>query len=190
MSRAYKITLNETATRTIVAADEIQSRLELLNILPPEATASLLKEELLKRGFHEAADGVLKRVQGAVIVSVDPCEGTVSVKVSLEHTANVESNREVAVWEDVGPNGQAAAGAAREQMKKELQSRLDRVAERRQADASAALEAALAELQPELNAIVNAVTRDALKAKAASLGTITAVTEDAAAGTLTITLEV
>ncbi|CAN5327251.1 hypothetical protein BH11PLA2_BH11PLA2_01260 [soil metagenome] len=190
MSRAYRITVAESASREIVAADEIRSCLELLNVLPPEATAKLLSNELKARGFEETAEGPLQRVTGSVTVTVDTCSGEVRVKVAAKQDATVEAQRNVISWDDVGESGTQTENATREQMKKDLQQKLDKQSEKLQADVSAELERALAELQPELNAIANKVTRDALKAKAATLGSIQSVHENEADGTLTITLEV
>ena len=53
MSRAYRITVKESDTRHLKAGDEICTQLEILEILPPEDMAALLKEELKKRGFDQ-----------------------------------------------------------------------------------------------------------------------------------------
>ena len=80
MSRAYRITVKESDTRHLKAGDEIATQLEILEILPPEDMATLLREELKKRGFEEQDDGTLVRKDGEVTVTVDPCSGEVSVK--------------------------------------------------------------------------------------------------------------
>jgi hypothetical protein len=84
MSRAYRITLK--------GSDEIRTRLELLDILPPEATAELLREELKSRGFAEHADGTLSRERGGVTVTVDPCSGEVSVTSEVAESVALEAD--------------------------------------------------------------------------------------------------
>ena len=59
MSRAYRITVKESESRHLKAGDEICTQLEILEILPPEDMATLLKEELKKRGFTEQDDGTM-----------------------------------------------------------------------------------------------------------------------------------
>ena len=56
MSRAYRITVKESETRHLKAGDEISTCLEILEILPPEDMATLLKNELKNRGFEEQED--------------------------------------------------------------------------------------------------------------------------------------
>src|SRR5215213_1859777 len=80
MSRAYRITVKESETRHLKAGDEICTDLEILEILPPEDMATLLREELKRRGFNEQDDGTFVRKDGDLTVKVDPCSGEVSVK--------------------------------------------------------------------------------------------------------------
>ena len=53
MSRAYRISVKESETRNLKAGDEISTCLEILEILPPEDMATLLKNELKNHGFEE-----------------------------------------------------------------------------------------------------------------------------------------
>src|SRR5437764_1252285 len=94
MSRAYRITVKESESRHLKAGDEICTDLEILEILPPEDMATLLREELKKRGFEEQEDGTLVRKDGDITVKVDPCSGEVSVKAETEATVNQEVKRE------------------------------------------------------------------------------------------------
>jgi hypothetical protein len=87
MSRAYRITVKESVTREIKAGDEISTQLEILEILPPEDMATLLKEELKKRGFEEQDDGTMVRKDGDITVKVDPCNGEVTVKAETAEKA-------------------------------------------------------------------------------------------------------
>ena len=190
MSRAYRITVKESETRELRGADEICTKLELLDILPPEDTAGLLKGALKERGFKEQADGTLTRQDGGLTVTVDPCDGTVSVKSEVAEKVGLEAKRHTSGFDDIGPSEKAI----RERMKGDLKADLDKKAEqeaaRLQAEATEKLEKHLDELQPELGRVVNKVTREALKQKARSLGTVQEIHEDAEAGNLTIKVEV
>jgi hypothetical protein len=190
MSRAYRISVKEAVTREIKAGDEICTQLELLEILPPEAMGGLLRDELQQRGFTENEDGTLTRVEGDVTVTVDPCNGEVSVKASAEKTVTEQGTREATAWNDVGPGRKSVETQARDQLKKDLDKKIDKEQEKLQEQATAALEKELHDLQPELAEIVNKVTRDALKQKAAQMGTIMEIAEDPNSGSMTIKVEV
>jgi trans-2-enoyl-CoA reductase len=190
MSRAYRITVKETVTREIKAGDEIGTQLELLEILPPEAMGQLLREELKARGFAENDDGTLSRKDGNVTVVVDPCDGEVTVKSEAADTVTVEGSRDATAWNDVGPTRNAVADQAREQLVKDLGKRIDKENEKLQQKATAELEEKLHDIQPELGEIVNKVTREALKQKAAQLGTVMEIAEDDQTGSMTIKVEV
>lgn len=190
MSRAYRITVAESVSREIVAADEVRSRLELLSILPPEETAALLRAELLARGFTENADGSMARKNEKTTVTVDPCNGEVSVKIEAKVAATAEGTRAATGYDDLGAGLAATEAKAREALRKDLDQKIERDSSRLQQEATQELEKHLANLQPELAVIVNKVTRDALKIKAQSLGSITEIHEDEATGSLTIKVDV
>ena len=190
MSRAYRITVKESETRELRGSDEICTQLELLEILPGEQMAGLLKGELANNGFEEQPDGTMAKKDGKLTVTVDPCNGEVSVKSEVEEKVTIEAKRDTTGYDDVGPG----EGSIREKMKDQLKADIDKKAEREsgrlQTQATEKLEKALEELQPVLGKIINKVTRDALKQKAQQLGTVTEVAEDAESGSLTIKVEV
>jgi len=190
MSRAYRITVRESETRDLRGSDEICTQLELLGILPPEAMAKLLADELKRGGFTEGEDGKLTRETGKLTVTVDPCSGEVSVKSEAEERVTIEAKKEATGWDDAGPAPDDARARAKEQLKADIDKRAERESARLQAEASKALEAHLDDLQPELGKIVNKVTREALKEKAKQLGAIREIAEDAETGNMTITIEV
>lgn len=190
VSRAYRITVKESVTRDLKAADEIGSQIELLEILPPEAMGQLLRQELESRGFRETDDGTLTRKSGGVTVTVDPCNGEVTVKAEASDKVTVEGTRDAQAWNDVGPGRDQVTQKTREQLRKDLDKKIDKENERLQEKATAELEKHLHDLQPELGSIVNKVTREALKQKAAQLGTVMEVAEDDRSGSMTIKVEV
>jgi hypothetical protein len=190
MSRAYRISMKESDTRCLKAGDEIGTQLEILDILPPEDMATLLREELARRGFADQEDGTMTRQDGAVTVTVDPCTGQITVRATAEETVSQEARREASGFNDVGPNEQALRERVKEQLKQDLDKRFEQEQSRLQEEATERLEKHLQEIQPEISEIVNKVTRDALKEKAKQMGTVKEISEDAETGSLTITLEV
>ena len=190
MSRAYRIQIKESERRSVRASDEIATRLELLDILPPEATAGLLKGELKKRGFTERDDGTLARTTGPTTVTVDPCDGEVVVKTETDDDVTVSVTKDGHAIDDIKGSRDAVTKRLKERATEDIDRKFESEQTKAQAAATEALEKALTDLQPELNAIVNGVTREALKAKAAQMGRIQEIAEDAEAGTMTIKVEV
>jgi hypothetical protein len=188
MSRAYRIKVRECLRRTIRAHDQVQSDLELLDILPAETMAGLLRQELLQRGFQEQG-GVLARRSGKVKVSVDVAAGTVTVQAEHGEQLELEGEREGRGYEE-----QDGKSELKKRLQGELREHLEEQAGARQAALQSQLadelEAQLGDLRQELDQVVNRVTAEALKRKAAQLGSIKEISEDPQAGSLTIVLEV
>lgn len=190
MSRAYRVTVKENVSRDIRAGDEICTKLELLEILSPEAMGQLLRDELEKRGFTENDDGKLVRKDKTVTVTVDPCNGEVSVKAEATDSVTVSGTRDANAWDDVGPGKKQVEAKAREDLRKDLEGKIGKETEKLQQKATETLEKHLNDLQPEIGQIVNKITREALKQKATQLGTVTDISEDEKAGSMTIKIEV
>jgi hypothetical protein len=189
MSRAYHIRVREQVKRILRAADRVSTRLEMLEILPPEEMCGLLSEELQRRGFERQGKNLVRR-QDAVTVTVEPETGTVTVLAELAEELKLVGEKAGRSYDDVGPSTRQAKAALREQLRAELEQ------EAKQCNADLAtrvtneLEGRLLDLRGELDQIVNRVTAEALKRKAARLGRIKEMTEDQATGSLTIVLEV
>lgn len=190
MSRAYRITVKEAETRHLKAGDEICTQLEILEILPGEDMATLLKNELKNRGFEEQEDGTMVRKDGEVTVTVDPCSGEVTVKAETGEEVKQEARRDATGFNDVGPNETNLRDRVKEQLKQDLDKKFDQEQSRLQTKATEQLEKHLQDLQPEISQVVNKVTRDALKQKAQQMGTVKEISEDAETGSLTIKVEV
>jgi uncharacterized protein involved in exopolysaccharide biosynthesis len=189
MSRAYRIvpvSVSEVLRRDITATDEICTELELLEILPADAMAQLLRDALAKRGF-EAEDGSMVRRDGGLAVIVEPDTGKVTIRLEQEKSVEVEGNKSTTVTEGL-PAGKMAVvrERLRDAIRRELESRTDSMEQDARRQVSAELEARLGEISQELDEAVNEVTREALKQKAASLGEIRELHEDPQAGSLTI----
>ena len=55
MSRAYRVRVRESTHQVIRAEDHVSTTLEMLEILPCEEMAELLRAELIGRGFRPKA---------------------------------------------------------------------------------------------------------------------------------------
>jgi hypothetical protein len=189
MSRAYRIAVRESIKRMVRARDHVSTDLEILNILSREQMADLLAQELHSRGFKQKGKQMV-RSQDGVNVSVETDTGKVTVHTDLEKEVAIDGERVGRSYDDAGPS----AKKTRENLKKELREDLEKqVCDREaqlQTEATDKLEAQLSGLRRELNQVVNRVTAEALKQKAAQLGQIKEMTEDAESGALTIVVEV
>jgi hypothetical protein len=189
MSRAYRVRVSETLTRTLRAEDSVSTQLELLEVLPPEQMAELLRQELERRGF-EAKDGQLVRREGDVTTAIDPATGTVTVQAGTARDVELEGQREGLAYDDLGPGEKNVRRALQQQLQQDLEKQAEHEQGKLQQEATGHLEGHLADLRKELNQAVNRVTAEALKQKAAQLGQIKEMTEDPQTGSLTIKVEV
>jgi hypothetical protein len=190
MSRAYRIRVKESLARDIHAEDCIETKLEVLEVLPREQMSELLADELKRRGFEEQEDGTLARRDEGVTVVVNPCSGEVVVRAQTSDQAQVEGTREGFGYNDVGPSRQAVEKRLEKELIADLEKRVDEHEEKLQKKTSERLERELDELRPELREAVERVTAEALKQKAAQMGQIKEISEDQQAGSLTIKVEV
>jgi len=189
MSRSYRISVRESASRVIKAEDRVSTQLEILEILPPEQMSALLAAELSAHGFTPEGDEMVKEEDG-VKIAVDTCSGTVTVSSEASEATKVEGELQGRAYDDVGPH----ASQVRENLKHELQKNLEKKIEDKasalQGKVTDKLEGKLGEVQGDMDKVVNKVTADALKIKAAQLGQIKQMTEDNETGSLTIVVEV
>ena len=190
MSRAYRITVRESTNREIKGSDEICTDLEILEILPPEQMAEILKKHLKEKGYTEQPDGTMVRQDGGATITVDPKTCEVSVKSDVKEEIALEARREAFGYDDAGPSQRDIRERVQQQLKDDIEKKAAQETERLQGRATEALEKKLCELQPELSEVVNKVTREALKTKAQQLGTVTEIAEDEQSGNLTIKIEV
>jgi hypothetical protein len=189
MSRAYRITVKESLRKDLTASDEVCSDLEILEVLPADQMAELLRGELKERGFQEEGDKLIRR-DGEVTVTVDPSSGEVSVKSERADSVDLEAQRDDWGYDDVGPGEEQIRRRAAEQLRQDLERRAGQQQARLQTEATEKLEGVLDDVRKELGQAVNRITAEALKRKAASLGQIKEMTEDPESGSLTITVEV
>jgi FtsH ternary system domain X5 len=189
MSRAYRICIRESASNVIRAEDHISIHLELLNILPPEQMAGLLASALEERGFQPEGE-VLARKQNGVTVTVEPLSGTVTVRSVGSEEIHVEAETTGYALDEKGPSAKNVERALRKELDRAIKKKAESHKAGLQSTITARLEAQLGELRKELDQAVNRVTAEALKRKAAQLGTIKQVTEDPQSGSMTIVVEI
>jgi hypothetical protein len=189
MSRSYRVSVKDSVRRTIRAEDRVSACLEILEVLPPEQMAGLLRDELERRGFEKQGE-VLVRREGDLTISVDPETGTVTVAAAETEQVSVEAEKHGRAFDDVGPNATRVKQQLRSELKQEMEKQVDRKQEALQGKVTDKLEGRLSDLRQELDQVVNRVTAEALKRKAAQLGQIKEMTEDPQAGSLTIVVEV
>jgi hypothetical protein len=189
MSRSYRISVRESSSKVIKAEDKVSTCLELLEILGPEQMAGLLAAELAQHGFKEV-DGQMVREEDGVKIAVDTCSGTVTVSSEASEQAKVEGERSGRAYDDIGPHAGQVREGLRQELQKELEKKIQEKTSALQGKVTDKLEGKLGDLQGELDQVVNKVTADALKIKAAQMGQIKEITEDAQSGSMTIVVEV
>ncbi|QGJ70052.1 Hypothetical protein PBC10988_17410 [Planctomycetales bacterium 10988] len=188
MSRAYRIQVRETLKRVFRTGDAVATDLELLEILPKEEMAALLKEELQGRGFSDE-EGKLQRTQGNIIIKVDPATAQVTVEAECEEEVTLSSEQVGNAYDDAGPNAKETREKLRETAKEDLIEQAERQKSQLQSQTTDQLETELQGLREELDQVVNRVTAEALKRKAAQLGNIKELSEDEETGSMTIVVE-
>jgi hypothetical protein len=191
MSRAYRLRVSESERRVITAGDRVTTCLEILAVVPPEETAELLATELAARGFEQQPDGKWRRTKGSVEITIDAA--TAEVEVKSTHDQEIELQQDVTgTYYD--EHNEQQRDELRKRLEHEVKQQLDKQAQQRakqlQSQATDDLERELRDLQPELDQLINRVTAAGLKRKAARLGQIKEMSEDAEQGTLTIVVEV
>jgi hypothetical protein len=190
MSRAYRVRVRESTQQVIRAEDHVSTSLEMLEILPCEEMAELLRAELIGRGFQAEGEVLVRRGDGLTI-AVDPASATVIVRAESAQEVELAAERAGYADSDWGRDGKKRAESAlRAGLQEDLQARAQEKTAQAQQQVTERLEGALIGLRCELDQVVNRVTAEALKRKAARLGQIKEMTEDPEAGSLTIVLEV
>ncbi len=186
MSRAYRISVKESLSRHVQVDDGVSSNLELLPILQKERMRELLAHELEQRGFKRDGATASRSEGDGITTTVDLDTGTVDVVAEGHAELALEAERTAVVDLDrAGADEAKLKATAQRQLEAEAQAKTD---ELRRA-VTGKLEGKLKDLKGELDGAVNRVTANALKQRAAELGTVEEVHEDASGG-LTIKVRV
>ncbi len=185
MSRAYRISITEGLSRHVQVDDGVCSNLELLPILEQDRMGALLSAELEGKGFKREGNDAVRDEGKGVTTRIDVKTGAVSVTAEGHQALDLKATRTALAD---GPNQKtedALRTAAQEQLERDAKA--EEEALRR--TVTRQLEAKLKDLKGELDQVVNKVTANALKARAAELGTVEEVHEDPG-GNLTIRVRV
>lgn len=190
MSRAYRIRVRESIQRVIRAEDHVSTTVELLDILSPERMGELLGLELEKRGFVRDGRSASRTTRG-VTVEVELDTGKVTVRAEAKDEIDLKEERETLAdtdWSD------SRKTQIEQTLKRQIQQQLNEQAADKQAELQRqitnVLEQELGDIRNELEGAVNRATAEALKQRAAEIGTIKEMTDDPQTGSLTIVVEV
>lgn len=186
MSRAYRISVKESLSRTVQVDDGVCSSIELLPILARERMRELLAAELAQRGFTRDGTTATRKEGADVRVEVDLESGEISVTAEGHQQLELTAERTAVVDADLpGDKENQLRKGAKEALEREAKA--EEEALRRQV--TERLEGTLRGLKEELDGVVNRVTGTALKQRAAELGEVQEVHEEAN-GSLTIKVRV
>lgn len=175
MSRVYRIAVSESLSRIVHLEDAVQTRLELLPILPVERMAEILADNLRARGFEVQGAVATRRTDDGLVVTIDLEAGTVTVSLA---------ERQEIVAEATGAGQSAEAARADAEVRASRQA--DRLTEQAQLEVTRRLEQQLRDLRAELDRAGNEVTATALEERARQLGEIEAIHRDPESGSMTI----
>lgn len=187
MSRAYRITIEESLRRHVQVDDGLCSKLELLPILTRERTADLLAAELEKKGFKRDGDKAVRTEKDGVSVEVSLQDGEVKVSAKGAREVELKTQRQSVTVEELKVSREAELRKnAREALEVEAKNEEEKLRQ----EVTERLEGRLKDLKGELDGVVNKVTAAALKERASQLGTVEEVHENAETGELTIKVRV
>src|SRR5438132_12899467 len=115
MSRAYRIQVSERVCRVTRASDHVSTRLEILQILPPEDMAALLRKELEEHGFTPEGDRLV-RDEGEAKIVVEPATGTVTVRAEADQEVAMKRTESGFSHTQEGAEARKAKEALRQQV--------------------------------------------------------------------------
>ena len=186
MSYPYRVVVTKAVEESVDANDRVVTKVTLTPILPKEAMKEVLKGVLEKKGWKERKDGKLEK-KGAdgedQVFDLD--EMTLTTEVSEKETIRKEKTVEVMgdAWhkEDIEAEKDRLRAKASADLEKRLAVSDDERSQKKQE-----LEKKIADKiskgedtrKKELNESLLEVYAEALKKKAASLGSVTSVKEE------------
>lgn len=186
MSRAYRISVKESLSRHVQVDDGVCSSLELLPILAKERMRELLAAELEQKGFKRDGTTARRDEGDGVTVKVDLDSGEVSVTAEGHADVNLATERTAVVDNtQTTERERLLREAARQSLEREAKAEEDALRRK----VTEQLEGKLRDLKEELDGVVNKVTGTALKQRAAELGQVEEVHEEAN-GSVTIKVRV
>ena len=193
MSRIYRIRVSETLERVDHLEDGVALQLELLDILPRREMAGRLADALAQRGFSrvDGEPNVLElQPEEGVTIRVDAESGRVEARVSGTATISLKREKSNSVDVDTKSDIQRGEERLRKQLKAQLEQEATEHSDSVRQELTKKLEEHIAEVRPVLDRAVNEVTAGALKTRAAQLGEVESIEEDADSGSLVIRVKV
>lgn len=175
MSRAYRISVKESLSRSVDVDDGVCSTLELLPILQADRMRELLAHELAARGFEREANTATRKEGKGVQVSINLETGEVTITAEGHADLDLKTER-TAVVEN--PNNSAREQALREVAKQSLEREAKAEEEALRRKVTEQLEGTLRDIKGELDGVVNRVTAAALKQRASELGQVEEIHEE------------
>ncbi|MDG2224044.1 MAG: hypothetical protein P8L85_21870 [Rubripirellula sp.] len=188
MSRAYRVTVKESACRVIRAEDRVRTQLELLDLLPCGEMAELLAIELTQIGFIRDGQQMI-REDGNIRTKIELSTGMIELMAVENQEVRLERKKSGTTYDDRGQASKQIEEGLRKQLARELDEGVERSQDDLQQQVTDELESKLGDLRSELDQACNRATAAALKIKAAQLGQIKEMTEDLSSGSLTIVVE-
>jgi hypothetical protein len=187
MSRAYRISVEESLDRTVEVEDGICTSLPVLPVLPKERMGEILGKELEKDGFENDGKNAVRKDPDGVEISIELETGNVSIKKKAEKDIHVEDSKEiVGDWDFDNKEKQ---DAAKREMKRKLEEEVKGKEEELRKETTKQLEGRLRDLKKELDGAATRATKEALKERAGQLGEIENISEGVD-GSMTIKVKV
>lgn len=188
MSQRYKIRLEDQWRIEAVGSDHVAMALQILPLLEASRIGELLAAELARRGFAEDGEGQYCLPSGDLQLTIDTRSQIATLAGDFSATLAAEESVEGSL-DECGETRLLAEEHLREQLEAKLQHSLDEQREEQRQQFALLLSEQLQQLRPLILSIVDAVTIDALKEKAAEIGSVESIDEDRDSGTLSLVIE-
>ena len=199
MSRAYRIEVKETLEIKTTAHDRVESKLQMLGLLPPERMAEILGEELVGEGFgpsdsQATKKGLLQKrtceADGTeLLITVDPQLGSVLVETVAQREKTFVGIRAGVVLDTI-PLAKEEKKRLQNLVLEDAKAEESREQAKTQKTATNLLEGSIADIRALMDQVVHRATLRALREKASQMGQIRSIDEDPLQKRLTIVLEV
>jgi len=199
MSRAYRIEVKETLEIKTTAHDRVESKLQMLGLLPPERMAEILGEELVGEGFgpsdsQDTKKGLLQKrtceADGTeLLITVDPQLGSVLVETVAQREKTFVGIRAGVVLDTI-PLAKEEKKRLQNLVLEDAKAEESREQSKTQKTATNLLEGSIADIRALMDQVVHRATLRALREKASQMGQIRSIDEDPLQKRLTIVLEV
>jgi hypothetical protein len=161
----------------VEVTDHADLEIRVLPILPPEQTATIVREQLVGQGWEPQPDGSLTRQVGEAVATLPAGSSTIRIELSGERSVSASTS----VTQRITAGDEGARAAVQERAEQDAARKLQDIADRarkelEEAGAPVLLEA-WRQLREELDDAVNATTRRALEQRASELGSIESISE-------------